>query len=364
MGILDVLDCIHALLLVAYPELLQEGYVKTHKRLSMTELQAIGIDFSAQHIAGLVHGGDLWYRGDRESTLYEIVSSGFRVGLSTPKSSHNVSHNTQTPHLHHMRVHHRIAVFDILPGDQTPDGPVPEWRITNVVSQTDILRLLASHMGVLAVKDSAMGASLLDLGMVQGRDHMATVTADTPALSVLVKMHREKLSGVGVVGGEGGKLLANLSASDVRGLLPEKFGALALPVGTFLLLMHEQHVHRGGSSSSSSSKDRGHAHGITYEDALLDTLPPAVQEGGRWEEALEGLPPLLWCPPTATLRQCIELLVRQGKHRVYVCDEGGVGVGVVTPTDVLRAVVLNGNSMSATATAAAMVSNSTADLRV
>ena len=46
--------------------------------------------------------------GDTESNLLEVVESGFRVGVPT---------KLHAPH-HHLRVHHRVAVFDILPGER------------------------------------------------------------------------------------------------------------------------------------------------------------------------------------------------------------------------------------------------------
>ncbi len=314
IGIIDVFDTLNGLLHSVYPELLKEGYIETHKRLSMTELETIGLDFASQTIATLVHGGDLWYRGDLQSNLFEVCESGFRVGL--PPKVHSPQH--------HLRVHHRIAVFDILPGEETPDGPVVEWNITDVVSQTDLLRLIASKMDDLVKTDQGMNATLAELEMVQGIDGVATCTAATPTLQVLARMQREKLSGIGVIGQPGGKLLGNLSASDLRGLTPEKFGALALPVGAFLPMMHPSKK-KGGLS-------------VTYEEALVDQFPKAVKEG-RFEEALADLP-LLRCTPSTTLREAIELLVLHGKHRLYVCEETGHAVGVVTPTDILRAVVL------------------------
>ena len=62
VGIIDVVDILNGILQAVYPELLREGYVQAHKRLSMTELQAIGFEFTSQTVAGLVHGGDLWYK--------------------------------------------------------------------------------------------------------------------------------------------------------------------------------------------------------------------------------------------------------------------------------------------------------------
>lgn len=251
-------------------------------------------------------------QGDPDSTLYEVVESGFRVGL--PPRVHSPQH--------HLRVHHRVALFDILPGEQTPDGPIPEWRITDIVSQSDVLRYLASQMDDLSKHDAGLSATLADHGMVQGANELATVTAATPALIALAKMQRERLSGLGIVNKPDGQLLANLSASDLRGLTPERFGALALSVGAFLLFMHPRNAREAAA--------------VTYEDALLDSLPAPVKEG-KWEEALGGMP-LICCTPATTLREIIDIFVRYGVHRVYIC-QGEVPVGVVTPTDVLRAII-------------------------
>ena len=62
VGIMDVMDILSGLLKHTFPELLQEGYVQKHKRLSMMELQAIGIDFGSKSVALFVHGGDLVYK--------------------------------------------------------------------------------------------------------------------------------------------------------------------------------------------------------------------------------------------------------------------------------------------------------------
>jgi CBS domain-containing protein len=178
----------------------------------------------------------------------------------------------------------------------------------------------------LSRHDAGLSATLAEHGMVQGANALATVTAATPTLIALAKMQRERLSGLGIVntldGNKQIKLLANLSASDLRGLTPERVGALALPVGAFLLFMHPKSAREGAA--------------LTYEDALLDSLPAPVKEG-RWEEALSGMP-LVHCAPDATLREVISVFVQYGVHRVYVC-QGEVPVGVVTPTDVLRAIV-------------------------
>jgi 5'-AMP-activated protein kinase regulatory gamma subunit len=50
-------------------------------------------------------------------------------------------------------------------------------------------------------------------------------------------MCHEQVSGVGVLDKAQG-LIANLSASDLRGVTPEHFGMLGLPVAEFLALLH------------------------------------------------------------------------------------------------------------------------------
>ena len=237
----------------------------------------------------------------------DVITAGFKVEAAAPAGCAG----GQT------RVHHRV-VFDILPGEETPEGPIPEWRARQVVSQTDVLRLLHFNMDRLAARDPGYGRSLAALGMARGG--VSTVAAATSALAALAQMEREGVSGLGVTAEAGGKLIATLSVSDLRGLVPERFGALALPVGAFLLL-------RPGSKT-----------GFTWEDALLDRLPPAAA-AGRWEEALAGAALLVAVAPTATVREVVAVMVREGKHRVYVCDEEGRAVGVVTPTDVLHLVV-------------------------
>ncbi len=48
-----------------YPELLEQGYLKSHRRLSISELQSVGVEFTAKKLSSLLHGGDLWYKGEK-----------------------------------------------------------------------------------------------------------------------------------------------------------------------------------------------------------------------------------------------------------------------------------------------------------
>lgn len=37
--------------------------MESHKRLSISELQSVGVEFTAKRLSSLLHGGDLWYKG-------------------------------------------------------------------------------------------------------------------------------------------------------------------------------------------------------------------------------------------------------------------------------------------------------------
>lgn len=67
---------------------------------------------------------------------------------------------------------------------------------------------------------------------------MFTVTADTPALAAIHHMAADHKSCVGIVDAEGGKLVGNLSVSDLRDLPPQHFAVMLLPVGELVAILH------------------------------------------------------------------------------------------------------------------------------
>lgn len=301
IGLLDAGDLLRGLLKQVsgpFHELQEEEYIQRHHRLSMVELQSLGLEYGKTKLQGLLHHGELWFKGDSSSTLTSLIKTGFRVN-NTPKPQ-------DAPYS--KRVHHRVAVFEILPGESTPDGPIPQWRITDIVSQMDVLRFL------LTVQNSDLGwsKSLEELGLIQGEEQIVTVKADVPALVAFTVMQKVGLSGLAILD-ESGKLCGSLSVSDLRGLTPERFGALALPVGAFLLLQSP-------------------AGGLGWDDALLGKHPTK-----EWGTALQSLQ-VLTCTVETSLKEAISLMVLNRKHRVYV-QNGEELVGVITPTDVLRTVL-------------------------
>lgn len=159
-----------------------------------------------------------------------------------------------------------------------------------VLSQMDILRYLVAQRGGLdAAKWRASAKRSSEPLVVRASTH-----------SMLEAMRRAcevDKSAVGVIDDEG-KLVANVSLSDLRGLTKESFAALYAPVLEFLA---------------------------------------ARQPDG----ALPELVALRAGEPGTTIGACAELMVSKHIHRVWLIDEAGRAVGHVSTTDVLAALALD-----------------------
>ena len=180
---------------------------------------------------------------------------------------------------------HRVAVFNA------------HGEVVNVVSQTDIIRFLHNNMEALG---PLADTSLQQLGLlagalpphhshmsyiyVAGRPPVVSVNPHIPALIAYQKMLEAGVSGAAVVA-DSGELIANLSLSELRAIQPEHFGALALPVGEFLALLHGT-VYVGYSAMTSSA-------------AKHPFFASAASTGNRNESDIKILTAL----PTTTFRQ-------------------------------------------------------------
>lgn len=85
----------------------------------------------------------------------------------------------------------------------------------------------------------------------KGKPPVISVSPHVPALIAYQKMLDAGVSGAAVVA-DTGELIANLSLSELRSIQPEHFGALALPVGEFLALLHGT-VYVGYSAMTSAA---------------------------------------------------------------------------------------------------------------
>lgn len=149
---------------------------------------------------------------------------------------------------------HRIAVFDFgetscsNSSDALTDNDRGTWteasescselnvdittplRVQNIVSQSDMLRLLERNKDHFS---DVLSASVSDLGLAD--KPVVCVPSDMTAVHAFASMFAFNVTSVGVVDHrQGGILVANLSASDLRGIKPKDFPVLSSPVLSFL----------------------------------------------------------------------------------------------------------------------------------
>ena len=182
----------------------------------MKDLETAGPKFAATRVADLpVFGGDGSFvpaGAARRVSLLELVNDGFLH----PRDTHAPKGGDGTP-----PVVHRAAVMG---SDGTP---------TAVVSQSDVARFLSTHESSLGTLG---GRTVAEAGWT-GRGSVIGVTPETSALAALALMRQHGVSGVAVVDAHG-RLVGNFSVSDLRVVVPEHFGSLALPVAEFLAMEH------------------------------------------------------------------------------------------------------------------------------
>lgn len=103
-------------------------------------------------------------------------------------------------------------------------------RIQTVVSQSDVLRHLERNRNQFR---DVFSVSVADLHLCEKM--VVCVPADMSAVHAFASMFAFHVTSVGVVDHRnGGILIANLSASDLRGIHAESFTWLSLPVLEFL----------------------------------------------------------------------------------------------------------------------------------
>ena len=226
---------------------------------------------------------ELLYRPNlRGVTLGEAVREGFL---------HNKSANGFV---------HRLAIFD------------EKGEITRVFSMSDAVRYLA-------LRSDDMGGledmTLAELGLGQDTERLVTVDPSVPAIEAFARMCHKSVSGVGVLDKTQG-LIANLSASDLRGVTPEHFGMLGLPVAEFLALLH----------------------GTSY--AGFSHIESQNRSNPFFANAKENAKVLVVAISDDVLGKVLQLVRERGVHRIYVCERGNKPVGVLTLTDILARVAL------------------------
>lgn len=278
LSVSDLLKALEARLAAKDP-----NWVEKLDGMTADDLLAFGKEFCAQPVSKLEHAGDLWMlsTGD-ESSLMDAVLESFRVQdrfvhhrlyVCAPSAGRMVRSPSQKTTV--------INASQKGAAAPTANG----LKVTHVVSQSDVVRLLYDNRSAFSAGLSQTVEQLeLDAGAV------LTVPASLPVLAAFGHMARDRKSSLGVT--EGGKLVGNLSASDLRGLTPEDFPLLLQPAGEF-------------------------------------AKRAAAKAGG-------APAPLVTVKLSSTFEEVLAALTQHHLHRVYVVDAEGAPVSIITLTDVLR----------------------------
>eukprot|EP00658_Telonema_sp_P-2_P001753 TRINITY_DN10661_c0_g1_i1.p1 TRINITY_DN10661_c0_g1~~TRINITY_DN10661_c0_g1_i1.p1 ORF type:complete len:429 (+),score=94.38 TRINITY_DN10661_c0_g1_i1:143-1288(+) len=196
-------------------------------------------------------------------------------------------------------VHHHFVVREDQGGEEVHRVALcdAEGRLVELVSQSDVLAFVAANPECLHTE--LLSKTLRQLNCLASDQRNGaqpiSVLASTAAIAGFEEMERARVSGVAVVDAQG-RLVGNLSASDLRGLRRQDFGRLLLPVLDFIILQKSGHP----------------------SDETLAALP------------------VLTVTANDTLGRLLEILTGNRVHRVYVVDGKNAPVAVITLTDVMR----------------------------
>ncbi|CEI94059.1 hypothetical protein RMCBS344292_08282 [Rhizopus microsporus] len=182
---------------------------------------------------------------------------------------------------------HRVCVLN-------PDG-----SIKGILSQSNVARYLYTNQRSFSDVERVMNKTLRQLGL--GVSDVIAVNADSPVLDALSLMSKYGVSSVAVIG-HMGMVLGNISMTDVKFVMRSyKHQLLWKTCFQFVSLVRTQQGVEDG-------QDR-----IPVFDVRLDT----------------------------TLGFTVAKLLATKSHRVWVVDEREKAIGVVSLTDVMRAIAAN-----------------------
>ena len=267
-------------------------------------LRAARGDFPESDFRG---DGEGIFRGYAQASLLTIVSAAFMHPIAEPRLRPSAAAGA-------LASNHRVGVYDWDPAFD--DGSrVSDVSHFEVISQSDLVRFLwdrRDDANVEAFVSLAVADAFLSSDAAKKRNcikRVACVVAGrTKAIDAFARMHFERVSCLGVCDASG-RLVANVSASDLRGLTPERLGALASDVLDFV-----------------------EGEPTTFEG----TFEGDASEARRETTSRKQKKKLVTCLASETVRDVLERMVSRRVHHVYVCDDERRPVAMVTPNDVLR----------------------------
>lgn len=175
---------------------------------------------------------------------------------------------------------HRVAVIGA-------DG-----QIVNILSQSDVIRFLLSEVDNFS---PIFDKTVAELNL--GRHNPLTIHQDELTIKALKKMHENKISALAVVD-DHGLLIGNLSASDLKGAVTTDDDSGADPLGS-LLLPVLSFLRQGGMSCF----------------------------------------PVATCTMKSSLNMILVNIVSSRVHRLWIVDEVGKPIGIVSLTDIMKSLI-------------------------
>jgi CBS domain-containing protein len=307
----------------------------THPRLPMLHLmkslEKAGRVFGSTAIRELVDGYNadvgLFTQGDGDFLIssqlgdlkvLDVIRQGFLKG--EPGAPSLRAFTTQAPSVH------RLVVVDVHAGPHA----TPAGKLDNVFSQTDVIRYLCGDNQIVeegpethdtisdTLREALSNVLVGDLpGWNAGANDSvgaACVPASTLAIQAVHEMLSKGLRALGVVDGKG-RLIGNFSVADLRGIRPEHLGALALPVAELIAWEHQTEY------SGYAANRTEHP----FASSRADRVPGA--EVGQ---------SLKVCTLKSTLLAVLRNLAKNKLHRLWVVDDAGKPLGVISCTDIMN----------------------------
>jgi CBS domain-containing protein len=222
------------------------------------------------------------------------------------------------------RATHRVALL-------APGGDA----VTHVLSQLDVARHVLAHaaaLGPLAARTAA------DLGWAAGG--VVSVGTDVPAIRALAAMEDAGVAGVAVVDAEGA-MVGTFAYPDLRALVADHLGSLALPVAEFLARSRGREFWGVPTSASNPGTPAHTPVGTPASNGGGGPVAAAAAAAAARRASIGGRVGQEVVTATADepFSALLARLVARRVHRLHVVDDGARPVGVVTLTDALAAVV-------------------------
>eukprot|EP01024_Parvocaulis_polyphysoides_P068203 TRINITY_DN8278_c0_g2_i1.p1 TRINITY_DN8278_c0_g2~~TRINITY_DN8278_c0_g2_i1.p1 ORF type:complete len:376 (-),score=36.00 TRINITY_DN8278_c0_g2_i1:140-1267(-) len=280
-------------------------------------------------IIALLQGCDVWQLNDenREAALYAAGNriADTKVGtLNSQGDGRLLSCSYENvplldvitkvflPQTHGHPLCHRIAVFK--GDDENYDSD--QIQITNIISQTDILHLLLRHSNEI---QPILNMTVQQLNLIDKT--VVSVPEDMPTINAYAAMIQKEVSCLGIIDHQG-CLIGNLSTSNLRGLQPDQFNILSVPVQKFVQAFHQ-----------TCGWDRRFNQCNRFQQCSF-ARDFGVRGIGVFQGTSKEFVPVLNLK--CRLTDVVKVMTEKSCHRVYLVDDQNRPQSVITLTDILQ----------------------------